>query len=76
VLPSFVIYKSHDPDEESLEGLQVEMQERMNTLESTRPITFRKQNGGDCTAPSSILKDIVELEGQIGFGLHVENEGR
>ncbi|MBS1184253.1 MAG: dehydrogenase [Proteobacteria bacterium] len=63
VLPPFVI-------EAAAEGVR----KRMRGLETTAPIPYRRQNGGDYHIPSMELREGLGA-GASGFGLHVREEG-
>ena len=49
---------------------------RMRTLETTAPIPFRRQNGGDYTIPTLELRDGLGAADARGFALHFESEGK
>lgn len=45
----------------------------VNTVQSTEPIAFRRQNFGDYEIPSLHLKEGLEPAGRTGFGLRVRD---
>lgn len=71
VLPPFVIYHTSKVNPDSYATICEKLVQRLDTLWSTAPIAFRKQNGGDYTIPELTLKpDIVpEL---TGFAAHIK----
>lgn len=72
VLPPFVIYRVDRLDEAGFERAAGELRERMRTLETTQPIPFRRQNGGDYLIPSPELCSGLEAAGVSGFSLHLK----
>ena len=73
VLPPFVVYGSGQVDERRYQELTEALELRLLTLESTRPIPFRAQNGGDYELPSLRLKPGLENPGVYGLNLHVQD---
>ncbi|PWC60489.1 NAD(P)H dehydrogenase [Azospirillum sp. TSH7] len=71
VLPSFVTYRVDRLDEAGFERAAETLRERMRTLETTQPIPFRRQNGGDYLIPSLELRPGREAAGVSGFSLHL-----
>jgi NAD(P)H dehydrogenase (quinone) len=71
VLPPFVLYQVDRFDDARFATAARELRERMRTLETTRPIPFRLQNGGDYSIPSMQLRPGLEAPGSSGFSLHV-----
>lgn len=72
VLPPFVIYRVDRLDEAGFERAAGQLRERIRTLETTRPIPFRRQNGGDYLIPSLELRPGLEETGVSGFSLHLK----
>lgn len=70
VLPPFVTYSADRLDEARFAATAESLRERMRTLETTPPIAYRQQNGGDYLIPSMELKEGLGA-GKSGFGLHV-----
>src|SRR3954467_5324539 len=56
VLPPFVVYRVDRFGEADFEPVAERLRERMRTLETTRPIPYRKQNGGDYHIPTMQLR--------------------
>ncbi|GGP22607.1 NAD(P)H-dependent oxidoreductase [Silvimonas iriomotensis] len=71
VLPPFVSYRVDRFDEARFNQTAQALRERMRTLETTPPIAFRRQNGGDYVIPTLELKPDLEAGGTQGFALHV-----
>jgi NAD(P)H dehydrogenase (quinone) len=72
VLPPYVIYRTSRMDDVRLAKICQELGERLDSLEKTAPIPFRRQNAGDYEIPSLTLRDDIAPE-QSGFGIHVED---
>ncbi|CAO3379609.1 NAD(P)H-dependent oxidoreductase [Azospirillum argentinense] len=70
VLPPFVAYRVDRFDETGFAQAAEQLRERMRTLETTAPIPFRRQNGGDYAIPSLELRPELEAPGASGFALH------
>lgn len=73
-LPPFVVYESGRVDAERYAQLEEQLEQRLLTLESTEPIPYRTQNGGDYELPSLVLKPGLESPGAQGFALHLRPE--
>ena len=71
VLPPFVAYSTDRFDEERFETAAQHLRERMRTFETTPPIPYRRQNGGNYHIPTMELRAGLEAPGAIGFGLHL-----
>lgn len=74
VLPPFVAYSADRFDEARFESAAVQLRERMRTLETTRPIPYRQQNGGDYHIPSMELRAGLDALGASGFRLHLRDK--
>ena len=72
VLPSFVVYSTDRFTEARFEAAAQRLRERIRTLKSTRPIPYRRQNGGDYHIPSMELRPELEAVGASGFSLHLK----
>ncbi|RWK38727.1 NAD(P)H-dependent oxidoreductase [Mesorhizobium sp.] len=70
VLPPFVVYRVDRFGEGDFEPVAERLRERMRTLETTRPIPYRQQNGGDYHIPSMQLRAELGDPGATGFALH------
>lgn len=73
VLPPFVLYRVDRFDESLFDTAVRDLRERMRTLETTQPIPFRTQNGGDYSIPSMQLRPGLEAPGSSGFSLHLRS---
>lgn len=72
VLPPFVIYSTDRFNETRFESAAQHLRERMRTLETTPPIPYRRQNGGDYHIPNMQLRRGLEAAGASGFSLHIK----
>ncbi|WP_114394628.1 NAD(P)H-dependent oxidoreductase [Oleisolibacter albus] len=70
VLPPYVLYRADRLDAAGFAAAAAHLRERMRTLETTAPIAFRRQNGGDYTIPAMQLRPGLEAPGATGFALH------
>ncbi|TIL30740.1 NAD(P)H-dependent oxidoreductase [Mesorhizobium sp.] len=70
VLPPFVVYRVDRFGEADFEPVAERLRERMRTIETTRPIPYRQQNGGDYHIPSMQLRSELGDPGAAGFALH------
>lgn len=75
VLPPFVAYRVDRLDESGFEPVAARLRERMRTLETTPPIPYRMQNGGDYLIPAMQLRPGLETPGSSGFALHLQGAG-
>lgn len=71
VLPPFVVHRTSRVDETGYGILCAELAQRLDTLWSTPPIPFRRQNGGDYAIPELTLRDDV-APGVTGFAAHLD----
>jgi NAD(P)H dehydrogenase (quinone) len=71
VLPPFLLYRSSRVDEAAYVAACSELGQRLDTLESTTPIPYRRQNAGDYEIPALTLRPDI-AEGQTGFAAHLE----
>ena len=71
VLPPFVTYSTDRFDETRFQPAARHLRERMRTLETTLPIPYRRQNGGDYHIPTMELRTGLGASGASGFGLHL-----
>jgi len=69
VLPPFVVYKTGRMDAARLTELTIALGDRLDTLQTTPPLPFRPQNGGDYEIPSLTLREEI-APGRSGFGIH------
>ena len=70
VLPSFVTYSTDRFNEARFEVSAEELRQRMRAIETTAPIPYRQQNGGDYLIPTMKLKPGLEAPGVSGLALH------
>lgn len=73
VLPPHVIYRTHKVDAAGFTQACDALAQRLDTLASTPPIPFRRQNGGDYRIPQLTLREDL-APGQTGLGVHVASE--
>lgn len=71
VLPPFVAYRVDRLDDTRFRTMAGELRERMRTLQTTLPVPYRKQNGGEYQIPTMELKPGLETPGAVHFALHV-----
>jgi len=71
VLPPFVLYQTGHLDEARFQQAQIALGARLDTLQTTAPIPYRIQNGGDYDIPALVLKPGLS-RGSGGFGIHQE----
>lgn len=71
VLPPFVVYRSSRTDEARFAELCDALGQRLDTLETTAPIAYRRQNAGDYEIPSLTLREHIAPE-RVGFAAHIE----
>jgi NAD(P)H dehydrogenase (quinone) len=72
VLPSFVVYRTGALDETRYRTTLANLGERLDSLDSTQPIPYRMQNGGDYTIPACELQSDLSA-GKHGFDIHLKN---
>lgn len=73
VLPPFVAYKVDRLDEAGFAVIADNLRERMQTLTTAPPISYRRQNGGDYLIPSLQLRPGLGNPGEAGFALHLRD---
>ncbi|CAI1549693.1 Glutathione-regulated potassium-efflux system ancillary protein kefF [Serratia fonticola] len=71
VLPPFVEYRTDRFDEAKFPELCAALGERLDTLASTEPLPFRKQNLGDYAIPQLTLREDI-APGRSGFAVHLK----
>lgn len=72
VLPPHVIYRTGKIDAAAFAKVSDELGQRLDTLWTTAPIAFRKQNAGDYCIPQLTLRPEL-AQGEAGFGIHVSH---
>jgi NAD(P)H dehydrogenase (quinone) len=70
VLPPFVAHRVDRLDDAGFQRVADDLRDRMRGLETTPPIPYRRQNGGDYLIPSLELRPNLEPAGAVGFALH------
>ncbi|PWF24700.1 NAD(P)H dehydrogenase [Corticimicrobacter populi] len=73
VLPPHVIYRTGKIDDAGFEQVRKELGQRLDTLGTTTPIAFRKQNAGDYNIPELTLRTDL-APGETGLGIHVRQD--
>jgi len=74
VLPPFVAYRVDRLDDTKFGVVADELRERMRSLETTKPIPYRRQNFGDYQIPTmEVLPNLVP-PGVKGFEVHLAPE--
>ena len=71
VLPPFVIYRTGLMAPDRFDRARGELASRLDQLETTRSISFRRQNGGDYKVPALVLKEGI-AEAKHGLRVHEE----
>lgn len=65
------MYNGDRVNEETFKVTADELRERLRTLSTTKPIAYRRQNGGDYNIPSLTLKEGLEGPSDSGFSTHI-----
>ncbi|KAK9367586.1 flavoprotein-like protein [Lipomyces kononenkoae] len=73
VLPPFLVYRVQKLDDKGFETVAEDLRERMRTAETTTPIPYRTQNGGDYTIPYLELRPGLGTPSEGGFAIHLRN---
>lgn len=73
VLPPHVIYRTSKIDQAGFKHVCEALGERLDTLWTTTPIPFRKQNAGDYEIPTLTLRSEIEAN-RHGFGIHLVHD--
>jgi NAD(P)H dehydrogenase (quinone) len=76
VLPPFVLYRVDRFDERDFEVEAARLRHRIRALETTPPIPYRQQNGGDYLIPSLQLRPGLEDANTSGFALHLDGSSQ
>ena len=74
VLPPYVVYGTDRFDEGGFEPVAEALRERMRTLGTIPPISYRQQNGGDYLIPTMQLRPGLGDPAADGFGLHIDGK--
>jgi NAD(P)H dehydrogenase (quinone) len=69
VLPPYVVHRTDKVDEAAYARITEELGQRLDTLFTTDPIPFRRQNAGDYEIPALTLREDI-APGETGFGVH------
>ncbi|KAI0521326.1 Ribosyldihydronicotinamide dehydrogenase [Xylaria bambusicola] len=70
VLPQFMAYQLDRADDLVFRSVVDELRQRLRTISTTRPIGYRRQNGGDYEIPTLTLKPELGAASGSGFSLH------
>ncbi|MBS1157601.1 MAG: NADPH-quinone reductase [Proteobacteria bacterium] len=73
VLPPHVIYRTGKIDETGFEQVCEALGQRLDSLWTTAPIPFRRQNTGDYNIPALTLRSEVAPD-RNGFGIHLMHD--
>ncbi|MCG8907086.1 NAD(P)H-dependent oxidoreductase [Pseudomonas sp. DP-17] len=71
VLPPYLVYRTSRVDAERYAQIERELGERLDNLQATAPIPFRRQNGGDYEIPALTLREEIN-QGATGFAAHLD----
>lgn len=69
VLPPYLVYRTSRVDAERYAQIERELGERLDNLQTTTPIPFRRQNGGDYEIPALTLREEIAPHA-TGFAAH------
>lgn len=75
VLPPFVVYRTGKVDEASFPKIREQLGQRLDSLWTTPPIPFRRQNAGDYDIPALTLRADI-APGQTGFAAHIASDAK
>ncbi|KAG7405092.1 Ribosyldihydronicotinamide dehydrogenase [Fusarium oxysporum f. sp. rapae] len=75
VLPSHVVYQTDRLDQAGFEKEAEVLREKLRHLDTTEPIAYRPQNGGDYEIPKLTLKPGLGGKNATGFSIHIRNGG-
>lgn len=70
VLPPYLVYRTSRLDAERYAQIEKELGARLDNLQTTAPIPFRRQNGGDYEIPALTLREEID-PGATGFAVHL-----
>lgn len=70
VLPPYLVYRTSRVDAERYAQIEKELGARLDSLQTTAPIPFRRQNGGDYEIPALTLREEID-PGATGFAVHL-----
>ncbi len=73
VLPPFVTYSTDRLNETRFEAAAESLRDRMRSIETTRPISYRRQNGGDYHIPTMQLRTGLGAPKASGLALHIKD---
>jgi len=71
VLPPYLVYRTSRVDAQRYAQIERELGERLDNLQTTAPIPFRRQNGGDYAIPALTLREEIAPDAS-GFAAHLE----
>ncbi|VVE83783.1 NAD(P)H-dependent oxidoreductase [Pandoraea sputorum] len=70
VLPPFVTFRSSRVDAEAFATITRDLGKRLDTLATTAPIPYRRQNYGDYEIPALTLRDDIATD-RTGYAAHI-----
>ncbi|VVE06797.1 NAD(P)H dehydrogenase [Pandoraea aquatica] len=70
VLPPFVTFRSSRVDAEAFATITHDLGKRLDTLATTAPIPYRRQNHGDYEIPALTLRDDIATD-RTGYAAHI-----
>jgi len=73
VLPPYIVHHAGSVDAAAFTRHTAALTQRLDTLETTLPIAFRQQNGGDYEIPAMTLRSDL-APGRDGFSVHVQTD--
>ncbi|CAM3633547.1 Glutathione-regulated potassium-efflux system ancillary protein KefF [Bordetella sputigena] len=73
VLPPYVVYRTSRIDAAGYARIREELGRRLDTLATTDPIPYRRQNAGDYLIPELTLRPEI-APGQYGTGIHLRQD--
>jgi NAD(P)H dehydrogenase (quinone) len=71
VLPPYLVYRTSRVDAQRYAQIERELGERLDNLQTSAPIPFRRQNGGDYDIPALTLREEIEPDVR-GFAAHLQ----
>ncbi|KAG0672100.1 hypothetical protein C6P45_004115 [Maudiozyma exigua] len=74
VLPPVLIFRVDSRRETVYQQAERDVLQRMDDIETIKPINYRKQNFGDYAIPELRLKDGVENSTQTHFDIHIKQD--
>ncbi len=69
VLPPYAVHRTNKIDDAAYARITGELGQRLDTLFTTEPIPFRRQNAGDYEIPALTPREDI-APGKTGFSVH------